>query len=39
VGGTRQSSTSKNAEALDFQEYAMDEFIAGENSVVELGHE
>ena len=29
----------KIAEALEFQEYAMDEFIAGDNSVVLLGHE
>jgi ketosteroid isomerase-like protein len=29
----------KIADALEFQEYAMDEFIAGDNSVVVLGHE
>jgi ketosteroid isomerase-like protein len=27
------------ADALEFQEYAMDEFIVGDNSVVVLGHE
>ena len=29
----------KIAEAIEFQEYAMDEFVAGDKSVVVLGHE